>query len=196
MNYSFTLWLPLTNADTCNPCIPRGLYSTQQRRYGYYAVPSAPGQCPQPEWQFVGNLGDASPEYGQILVFVDATGTYPPEVVTWDEFPDGDNSTVSVYRFRCEPCTCVNGCLSDNSFHPLLPAWFASDLDKVAECMGGTMADMIDCLISSDPLRNAGAWLDIGSYHGMENLDSYPDSLTLAQVRERYGVYTERGNAS
>lgn len=168
--------------------IPRNVYRWQAvqqfRRDGFDNTPSPWGSTPQPDWQLLGNIGDVSPEYGQCLVYVDKNGNYPPEAVYWHELPEEDNVRTEVYRFILEPCTYIDGNLSDNKFHPQHKVWF--DIEPIAECHGVELESLVDAFISADPMLNAQAWQAVGEYHGFENLDSYPERMTLAEITAVY----------
>ena len=160
----------------------------------------------QPVWKFIANLGDAHPiKYGGLFVYVDETGVYPPEAELLvepsdEEWHDDDRkefeadgkpheSTLrwKVYRFILEPCTYINGILSDNKFHPNHPAWFAKYLHLIASSSGQPDdRAFISMFLSDDPCERAWAWRAVGEYHGWENLDSYPLTLTREEVNERY----------
>ena len=92
-----------------------------------------------------------------------------------------------VYRFTLNPCTYIDGVLSDNKFHPEYPAWFARDLHSIASSSGQPSDHaFIGMFLSDDPCERAWAWRAVGEYHGFENLDSYPLTLTRAEVEARY----------
>jgi len=135
----------------------------------------------------VANLGDVNPvDYGGYFIDVDETGVYPPEA-TWLEAPDDDAEGAArhawlAYRVVLEPCTYTDGVLSDNPFHPELPAWFAESLDAVASCVGRDVAEIRADLCGADPCRRADAYRDIASYHGWDNFDSYPVRLTRREA--------------
>ena len=181
---AFTIWLPVPPyySDSFNPCIPAVVYGRQN----YDTSP--PGFISQqPEWEFVGNIGDASPlEYGGGFVYRDKTGVYPPEVHYWLEREEDSNGNhrgkFIVYTFQCEPCFFTDGILSDNKYHKNTPAWFADKLDSI----GIDEDELIDAFLSADPMLNAFAWQETGQYWGFENLDSYPERYTPAEMEERY----------
>lgn len=143
----------------------------------------------QPVWKLIANLGDVNPvDYGGLFVYQDETGVYPPEVELL-ESPDDDEGNWIAYRFILEPCTFINGILSDNSFHPDSPAWFADSISQVADCVGADVDTFIADLCGDDILARARAWSDIGQYHGMANLDSYPLEFTgRDEVEKRYAT--------
>lgn len=162
----------------------------------------------QSQWTIIANLGDASPlEYGGYFVKVDETGVYAPEVEVLQELPDevdvdDPEARWTVYRFILEPCTYVDGVLSDNPSHPDYAAWFATPeaeratrpqdttyLSRIAESDGHTIAELIAGFCSADPIERAWAWREVGDYHGYDELDSYPLTLTRAEVEARYPDY-------
>lgn len=153
----------------------------------------------QPTWKPVANLGDVDPvTYGGQFVYIDETGVYPPEC---EVIEPADEETArpyaTVWRFILEPCTHIDGVLSDNKFHPTKPAWFADSLHQLAAFAGVTFESLVECLTSSDPVQRAHAWLEIGRYHGWQNLDSYPLEIeTIEDARERYAddIKALRGN--
>ena len=138
----------------------------------------------QPIWKFVANLGEATPlEYGGLFVYTDETGVYPPEMERLEPL---ENGKFDLRRVCLDPCTYEDGVLSDNSFHPTLDAWFADDLDLIASCIGVEHHSLVKQLTSADPVQLARGYEAIGDYHGWENLDEYPLTLTKAEVLERY----------
>jgi len=142
----------------------------------------------QPDWKTIANLGDANPcEHGGYFVHIDETGEYAPEG-EWLEVSDEDNPKpyARVYRFSLEPCTFIDGILSDNKFHPGNPAWFADSLHQIATSNGCTFESLVYCLTSKSPIDRAHAWRDIGQYHGFENLDGYPLHLTKAETVDKF----------
>lgn len=150
----------------------------------------------QPTWELVSNMSDADPLiYGGYFVYRDTTGVYPAEA-EWLEPPDDDTDMDSprarwtVYRFPLEPCTYVDGVLSDNAFHPECAAWFADDIDAIQSAFDGGDVDIIGDLTSSDPVRLAFAYREIGQHHGFVNLDQYPIQLTRDEVNARYPDYS------
>ena len=145
----------------------------------------------QPVWEFVANIGDASPiEHGGLFVYRDKTGVYPPEMERCDPMLDG---TIEIRRAVLEPCTFIDGILSNNKFHPQLVAWFAGDRNNPTEALRA-MADTMDrtvdeyvALFTSDcPLERAEAWRDVGDFFGWDNLDSYPHTITADEAAQRY----------
>lgn len=129
-------------------------------------------------------------EYGGYFVYVDETGVYPPEaeLLEVEELYDGRDQSYTVHRFTLEPCTYVNGVLSDNPYHPSNPVWFVvhDGLNVLASYIGTSTTDLIKLFTSNDPIERAHAWRAVGEYHGFENLDDYPLQLSRAEAEERY----------
>lgn len=144
----------------------------------------------QPDWKLIANLGDVHPlEYGGYFVYVDTTGVYDPEAELLIA-PDDDGGAYEVRRFSLERCTLTDGVLSDNKFHPTYPVWYSvSDtgrLADIAQACDIPEADIVAMLCSEDPIQRAHAYRAIGDYHGFDNLDSYPLTLTRAEAEARY----------
>ena len=130
----------------------------------------------QPAWKRIANLGDVNPiDYGGYFVYVDTTGVYPPEAEVLIS-PDSDDAPEgwTVYRFILDQCTFVDGVLSDNSFHPELPAWWADELPRLAAYNGQTELRLVTDFCSDDPIARAWAYRSLGDYYGYHELDSYP----------------------
>jgi len=155
----------------------------------------------QPVWKMVGQVGDINPiDHSGGFIYIDETGVYPPEVEYIHAPTEYNGEPWVIYRFILEPCTYINGVLSDNKFHPDKPAWFAKTeeerkerpqdttyLKNVCDFVGMAEPEMIDLFTSDDPQERAAAWMAVGDYHGFENLDEYPLVFTNEdQVRVRY----------
>ncbi len=145
----------------------------------------------QPKWKYVANLGDATPlTYGGLFVFVDETGVYPPEMerIELDNENEEDEAahTYTVWRVVLDPCTFVEGVLSDNAFHPESPAWWADELDALASFIDADKEELVALFVSDEPKERAEAYRTVGDYHGWDNLDSYPLTLSRAEAEERY----------
>jgi hypothetical protein len=139
----------------------------------------------QPTWKLVENLGDRNPiEHGGYFVYEDATGVYAPEAELVIS-PDTDSGKWEVRRFILEPCTFINGILSDNKFHPQHPAWFADSIGSISNFIGTPLAELIDMLCNGNIVNRAMAWRAIGEYHGFDNLDSYPLYFNRAEIEAR-----------
>lgn len=133
----------------------------------------------QPNFKCVANLGDANPiEYGGYFVLVDETGVYPAECVVLDTYNDAyADPHYDIYRFIMDKCTYIDGILSDNKFHPELPAWFANPiahLDNVAKYISSTLEELIKLLCSDNPIERAMAYKALGDYHCFINFDTDP----------------------
>lgn len=162
----------------------------------------------QPIWKLLANLGDKNPlDYGGFFVYVDETGVYPPEVEVVEvcDEPDYDNNDKgkwTVYRFILEPCTYIDGILSDNPFHMAHPAWFATPESERTEGRNSTTwlknlvdfcgndddgEELIRLFCSDDPLERARAWRVVGDYHGYHELDHYPLRYSSKlELKKRY----------
>lgn len=153
------------------------------------------------DWEQIGTFGDVNPiEYGGGFVFTPRAGVEPEaEYIEPPTDPDAPGARWRVYRFGLKRCTFENGILSDNQFHPGHPAWFAEPetgrtlrpqdntyLSCIADWVGATCAELIQLLCSLDPLERCAAYVDIGNYHGWEELDHYPLELSKAEIEERY----------
>lgn len=92
----------------------------------------------------------------------------------------------TVYRFILEPCTFINGILSDNKFHPDYAVWFQEGLNGLCDTMGVTELQFLADICGTDTCARANAWRCVGQYHGFENLDHDPLQLTKEEVKERY----------
>jgi hypothetical protein len=153
----------------------------------------------QPDWECIGQLGDASPtEHGGYWILRDKTGVYPHEG-EYLEVPEDEDGEYLVYRIILDRCTFIDGVLSDNKFHPEHCAWWATTPEKmkerpqdgkgltdVANSMGMEESELVEQFCSEDALERAQAYRSVGEYHGFYNLDSDPLRLTRAEVRRRY----------
>lgn len=138
----------------------------------------------QPEWIKVGTLGDINPiDYDGGFVFEDTTGVYPPEVEYYVRDSDDDDSKIRVYRFIVEPCTFINGVLSDNPYHKDHAVWFADSLTALASFCG--IDELVQMFCSPDTMTRAHAWLEVGLYWGFNELDDYPLVLTYTEAEAR-----------
>ena len=146
----------------------------------------------QPKWECIANLGDVNPiDHGGLFVFVDKTGAYPPEVECLEEPQESEAQVWIVYRFVLEPCTYINGILSDNPYHPEIPALFARDyrLRDMAEAVGLSAADFAYLFCSDDAVTRARAWREVGLAWGFDELDDCPLNLSR---QETWGRYSSR----
>ncbi len=144
----------------------------------------------QPVWKFEAQLGDRNPiDYGGYWVLTDTTGVYPPEAELLVS-PDSDDGQWTVYRFILEPCTFINGVLSENRYHPDYPVWFADELKAIADCQGIPLDNLIEMFTSDSAVERALAWRAVGDYEGFDNLDNYPLTITRrSEVEKRYSEH-------
>lgn len=145
----------------------------------------------QPKWKCIAQLGDMHPiDHGGIWVMIDKTGENDP-MIELLEVHDLDNDTVERdYAITCiDRCTYIDGILSDNQWHPALPAWFAKDIDKVSSCMGRETRDLIDLLCSADPIDRARGYRDLISYYGIDNFGGYDmTQLTRGEAKKKFSL--------
>lgn len=145
----------------------------------------------QPVWQYLDNLGDATPlEYGGDFVFEDTTGVYPPELEHYD--PDDGRA----YRVVLERLALVDGILVLDRIaanqkklpHPLASyeVWFSKHLAGIASACGTSQETLIAWLTSGNIIARAQAYIEIGLVEGWENLDGYPLVLAPGEAYERY----------
>lgn len=129
----------------------------------------------QPSFWCIANIGDANPlEYGGCFVLVDRTGVYSPELLLLTVDDDGYRRA-SILMDKLIRIKRANGLheLSDNRFHPNVPAWFGktNDLQELASYSGRRYEELVAGFLSSSPLENASCWFDLEKYHGIENFD-------------------------
>jgi len=155
----------------------------------------------QPVWECIGQLGDANPiDYGGYWIFRDTTGVYSPEGELLIA-PDEENGEYKIYRFDLEKCTFIDGILSDNKFHPDKSAWWAKTeaerkvrpqdttyLKNIADFTDMEVEDLVSDFCSDDILDRARAYQSVGDYHGFDNLDHDPLTMTLRAVKARFRV--------
>lgn len=151
----------------------------------------------QPEWKLIAQLGDVNPiEHGGLFLYEDKTGVYAPELAFVDKFEIGESELEQwvEHRLTMEPCTYLNGILSDNKFHPEHPAWFASKIGQVADFAGyADKEEMISHLCGNEGIIcRARAWASLVSYHGPHEFDGYPLSFNRDEITARYPRETWR----
>jgi hypothetical protein len=140
----------------------------------------------QPDWECIANIGDVNPiDHGGKFVLVDKTGVYAPEMEVLEKEYNRRNSWM-VWRFIMEPHTYIDGVLSDNPYHPDKPAWYADDINDVAESCGVEPDALIANLCSADPRQRAEGYYCLFTCLSADNFDSYPLALDRAEVEERY----------
>jgi hypothetical protein len=151
----------------------------------------------QPSWHCIANIGDADPyEHGGAFVLVDRRGVYPPELILVESFDSTDNR--QAWNIQLEPLTVIKSVseqtgraedswigLSDNKYHVDKEAWFG-DLDglqKVATYIGDNLYSFMRSLLSNDPIDRAIGYRALANYHGIQNFDEYPQTLTEEKAR-------------
>lgn len=161
----------------------------------------------QPVWKYVANLGDASPiEHGGLFLYEDETGVYPPELEKLDEPCDDDRHERWTVRRVCldklklyrkeDTLYLVPDRYEENWPHPVhsYVEWFASDLDSVAETMDTTRAELEEAFCGDDIKVRAWAYQCVYDYHGWDNGDSYPRTLTRKEAEARYASELRRAS--
>jgi len=138
-----------------------------------------------PNWGLIAQLGDADPvEHGGYFIFVDQNGEHEPRGEFW-EVPDDESEPAEIFRWSLTKCTYQDGVLSDNQFHPEIPAWFADSVADAAECCD-YQDDIIADLCGDDVLARARAYETIGHYAGFRELDEYPLELSSDALEQLY----------
>ena len=119
----------------------------------------------QPEWEYVDNLGDASPlDYGGAFLYRDKTGVYGFELERVELLDESDDeSEYEIRRVCLDRCKVVDGVLVPYGYdatypHPLksYEEWFAKDLQRVADFVGSTKDALVADLCSDDGAARAG----------------------------------------
>jgi hypothetical protein len=151
----------------------------------------------QPTWKKVGTIGDVNfVEHDGGPVFVDETGVYCPELEYVQNMPEGD---AYVYRVPLEHLKLSSaGKIIPRGYSASWPhpeenytEWFDRELDGVAEFCGIPRAELVEALISDNPMARASAYEAMAQYHGWENFDSYPLHFTNREELEaRYNPLT------
>ena len=153
----------------------------------------------QPAWECIAQLGDKNPiDHGGYWILRDTTGVYTEEAELL-LVPDDEDGRYTIYRFTLDRCTFINGVLSDNKFHRDHAAWWAKPeaernarpqdttyLKNIADFIGIEVEELAEHFCSDDALKRAAAYRAVGDYHGFENLDSYPLTMTRQEVKARY----------
>lgn len=144
----------------------------------------------QPEWEIVGTLGDINiAEFGGGVVYRDKTGVYDPKT-EWFEPNEGERADEGTggeaYRYILDPCTFINGVLSENKFHPEHPAWWADKIDSIASTVDMDPEKLIEMFCSEDIMERAFAYQELHMVFGLFEMDQYPLKLTQEEADERY----------
>jgi hypothetical protein len=134
----------------------------------------------QPRWHVAANLGDVNPlDHGGSFVLIDSTGVYDPELWRFD------SDSMQLHRISIKQChRTITGEIGDNSYHPNLTAWFGS-----AESLRSVFSfvdneDLPRHLCGSNVIDRAFAYLALCDYHGADNFDRYPITLTRSEARK------------
>jgi len=140
----------------------------------------------QPVWKLV-----MSSDYSAL--FEDETGVYDPEMMIAQEYEEDGETKFIVYRFSIEPYKIEYGKLLPQAWDPSWPhpieqyePWFAKDLPDVASAVGMQPYELARKLVSDDIDENAWAHEAIGSHHGYDNFDSYPDTWTEDEMNAKW----------
>lgn len=140
--------------------------------------------------KLLANLGDVNPiDYGGVFVY--QTGEKTGEIEVLHPYGDdrmGNAIQWTVHRFEIPQCTLINGVLSDNPFHPDLPAWFA---EKTAEISGMyELEDKLENLLCHDDIvQRAIGYQYLYEWFGLVNFDQYPQEYTDREFV--YDMYKE-----
>lgn len=148
----------------------------------------------QPEWKLI-----ESTDHWQI--FEDTTGVYDEEMEYAAEYERDGETRFLLYRFPLEQYKLLvdyfkpgRGILVPADYDKTWPhpaksyvPWFADDLHEVARSVGAPGEELVEALCSADVQRRAGAYLDIGGYHGFDNFDEYPQDLSVEAWDDRDG---------
>jgi hypothetical protein len=137
----------------------------------------------QSRWHIAANLGDVNPlDHGGSFVLIDSTGIYDPELWRFD------SDSMQLHRFSIEQChRTITGEIGDNNYHPNLSAWFGSaeNLKSVSSFVGNE--DLPRHLCDSNVINRAFAYMAMCDYHGADNFDGYPITLTRNEARKLMG---------
>lgn len=159
----------------------------------------------QPNWEFVTNLGDASPlDSGGLFLYRDITGVYGFEMerLERDGEEDGDENDPparwlvhrvcldrqKLVRHETSVYLVPHSYNAETYPHAVssYPEWYVDSLDSIAATMGTSRVELETALCSEDGAQRAWAYQCLADYHGWENFDSEPLTLSLEEVEERY----------
>lgn len=150
----------------------------------------------QPKWSCIANLGDVNPlEYGAILVLVDRTNAYDPEMIVWHPSDEDEKKCGMLARFVLEPIHVIlnnDGTFTfgDNKSHPNNPAWWADKAKDIASFVGTTLPEFAAAITSDDVTEVARAYDDIASYFGYHEFDDDAAyTITLQDAKQACGKY-------
>lgn len=145
------------------------------------------------------NLGDVDYiEHGGFFVFESTPPDLPCIEILVEPDEDGPQEWLS-YLIEMEPHTYTadgqdlptnftSGILSDNQFHKSTAAWYADDLESVAETTDypNGVAGLRTDLCSGKPEIQAGAYQALVSYYGPYEFDQSPEVFTQQQAEKLY----------
>jgi hypothetical protein len=168
----------------------------------------------QPSWKCIGHVGDCDPiAHGGGFIYIDTTGVYGPEMTWFEPAPDDDwhktegATPLQVYRLMLEPPRFktfkkyigADGREYVNYQRALMndPAqrdvswywakeWWVKSLPDVASSCGQSQLRYLRDVVSKDPMRRAHVYVDMIGYHGPDNFDSYPVTMTEDEAYAQY----------
>jgi len=133
----------------------------------------------QPKWRHIGSIGDVDPiAYGGAFVYEDTTGVYAPEM-SWIE-PGTDEqwhemegrTPLQVFRILLER-------------DPQHEFWYEK-LPQIATYTGQPLEELQQAARSDNALAKAQLYDSLIRYFGVEELDSYPDTMTEDEAYAKY----------
>lgn len=163
----------------------------------------------QREWQVVGQIGDVDPVLyggGIVLQYADSREPelelYEPDI--YDVYRDEDGKIVRgedgekefpvyIYRFPIERFVMHEGQLvgerepqyaAQTPGRGVHPEWWAEKLPKIFD--EEALPNVIEALCSDDAVARAAVYVEICSYYGEENFDSYPLVLSYSEASKRF----------
>lgn len=147
----------------------RRIYARQRARGKPAAEAFRTAKKRQQEPRVVGHVGDVNwPQYNGGPILKAADGSYSLEYIVPPE--ESEYRRYEVYRM-------------DLDKEPL-PDWI--DATDVARAVGMSATVLRKLWNHRDPQARAEARMLVASYHGWDNLDSYPLRLTKREVQARY----------
>ena len=159
----------------------------------------------QPVWKQVGTIGDINfIDHNGGPVFVDETNVYCPELEYVQNMPEPDGDAF-VYRVPLDHLKLSpTGKLIPRGYDATWPhpeesytEWFDEDLESVAKFCGISRAEIVEALISDNPMARASAYEAMAGYCGWENFDAYPLHFTNREKLEaRYEKHPYLNQAS
>lgn len=147
------------------------------------------GLSGQPDWECI-----AVSDFFRIQKDKTGENVEEAEVAEEIEDSDDDNKRFMVFRFPLDRLKEVKGYLVPMGYtakdypHSLkdYEPWFMKDLEVVADGLSKKESELREAFCSKEPMIRFFAYLDVGHYHGMANLDSYPLDLSEEKLDERW----------